>query len=433
MLKLLKLLVFIPSLIFTQNTVSGTFPPAGDYEFALLYKSTPAGTQYINKGDLSSKGQFSIKLDSSATAGIYKLVYASPPEANNFDLLYNGKESIAFNFSEEKGLEFTESKENKLWHSYQHSIELVNQTINNYYTKKSTDKKAFYSIFKTLKETQTAFENASEDMMVSAFIKSNAPYIPMSYEDIFTYKNNLKHYYLEAVDFGNPLIQSSDFLIDRVMGFVFGMADNNIEYKKQVDILVNEIGPGQKVIGVILLETVWRNFKNMENVEMANYVADNYLLDLSKQFNYYSLTEDILAYKNTTIGSKAIDFEIASNENNGKTSLHELDSAQQYLVIFWSSTCSHCLKELPKVKTLLADKKDIEVIAIGMEEDDSDNWKQKRSEFPDFIHVLGMGKWDNPISNSYGVEATPSYFLLDKEKIIIAKPNNYEALKEIIK
>ncbi|MEM6517530.1 MAG: TlpA disulfide reductase family protein, partial [Bacteroidota bacterium] len=375
----------------------------------------------------------SIELDSSTAKGLYKIVYASPPETNNFDFIYNGGESIVFRFSEEKGLEFEESKENKMWISYQHSMEMVNQTISNYYTQKSEDQEAFHSIFKTLKDTQSAFEEASENLMVSAFIKSNTPYIPVVYEDLSTYKNNLKHHYLQPVDFGNPLVQSSDFVIDRVMGFVFGMVDKNSEYKEQVDILVNEIGPGEKVIELILLEMVWRNFKNMENTELANYVSDNYLMELSKQFKYEDLTNKLMAYKNTSIGQKAIDFEISQSDKKLANSLHDLDVAENYLLVFWSSTCSHCLEELPKVRNLLKSNEDFKVIAFGMEDGDATFWKEKITQFPDFIHVLGTGKWDNPVSKAYGIEATPTYFLLDKDKTIKAKPEDFDALVNILK
>ena len=434
MKRLLKFLFFLPLALIAQNTISGTFSPADDYTFALLYKSTPTGTDYIDKAELSEDGSFSITLDSSATAGIYKIVYATPPEQHNFDLIYNGKESISFTYSQDKGVDFTESKENKLWMSYLHSMDMVNKTISNFYTQESTDKAAFKSIFKTLMETQSAFEEASKDLMVSAFVTSNAPYIPMSIEDLSTYTKNLKRSYLDSVDFGNPLLQSSDFLSDKTMGFIFGMnLENNAAYKKHIDILVNKIGEGQKVIEIILLELVWRNFKNKDNQEMADYVSDNYLLKLSKQYSYDSLTEELAASKNSAIGAKApnFDFETTKNDTTKKTSLYELEDGNQYLIIFWSSTCGHCLDELPKVNTLLTNKKHVKVIAIGLEEDD-ETWNKAIKTYPNFTHVLGLGKWDNPISDDYGVEATPSYFLLDAEKIIVAKPNDYYELVKIL-
>jgi protein-disulfide isomerase len=101
------------------------------------------------------------------------------------------------------------------------------------------------------------------------------------------------------------------------------------------------------------------------------------------------------------------------------------------VIIFWSSTCGHCLEELPKIKDILADKKDLTVIAIGLE-DEADNWQKMIGAYQDFIHVLGLGKWGNPTSDAYGVESTPSFFLLDKDKAIIAKPYDADALKAIL-
>jgi hypothetical protein len=62
-------------------------------------------------------------------------------------------------------------------------------------------------------------------------------------------------------------------------------------------------------------------------------------------------------------------------------------------------------------------------------EDDNKTWKQKIKNFPEFIHVLGLGKWDNEIGDKYGITATPTYFVLDKNKRIISKPENIEVLK----
>ncbi|NNL16765.1 MAG: TlpA family protein disulfide reductase, partial [Flavobacteriaceae bacterium] len=108
----------------------------------------------------------------------------------------------------------------------------------------------------------------------------------------------------------------------------------------------------------------------------------------------------------------------------------ELESHKRYIVLFWSSSCSHCLEDLPKLKKHIAALKegDTKVIAIGME-DEPYNWNNEILYYPDFIHIYGEGKWDNPIGDAYGVAATPTYFVLDKDKKIIAKPYDFEALK----
>ena len=427
-------MALLPTLLWSQHKVEGTFTPAEEFTYAFLYHATPTGSDYIDRAKLEADGSFSIVLDSTATPGIYKIVYALPPEDNNFDFIYSGTEDIALNFSLDEGLEFTESNENKLWSSYTKSMELVNMTISNFYTKESTDEVAFTDIFKTLKDTQNAFEDASKGTMANVFIKANRPYVPESFEDISTYSKNLKQTYLTNVDFSNPLLQSSDFLIDRVLAYIFGMSasTDNATFKKDVDDLVTIIGEEQLQIKTLLLELIWSRFTQQDNEAVANYISDTYLHELAQQIEYPELADALRVYKNNSIGSTAFNFDLALTKN-GKTettTLHGLESAEHYLVIFWSSTCGHCLEELPQVKELLMSQSNLKVIAFGLE-DDAENWQKEITNFPDFIHVLGLQKWENTVAHEYGVKSTPSYFLLDKDKNIVAKPYDLEALKKL--
>ncbi|NRA91156.1 MAG: TlpA family protein disulfide reductase [Psychroserpens sp.] len=288
---------------------------------------------------------------------------------------------------------------------------------------------------KYLKDTQDGFEDASKGTLAETFIKANRPYMPENYEDLSTYSSNLKATYLDHVDFNNYLLQSSDFIIDRVLAFIFGMtADTTNEvYKKDIDTVIEKIGEGELELKTLLMQMVWGKFDTMGNTEMVLYVTDNYLLDLSKATNFQALTDELMVYKNNTIGKTAQNFDLEIDKNGTKelTSLYDLNTSEQYLIVFWSSSCGHCLDELPKLKTLLADRSEIKVIAIGLE-DETEGWKQLIPEYPDFIHVLGSGKWENPIANAYGVSSTPSLILLDQDKKIIAKPYDVKALMEII-
>ena len=96
--------------------------------------------------------------------------------------------------------------------------------------------------------------------------------------------------------------------------------------------------------------------------------------------------------------------------------------------MFWSSTCGHCLSELPELHKLVDSS--IKVIAIGLE-DAPEFWTETIKQFPKFTHVYGDKKWDNEIGNSYNVNSTPSYFVLNKDKIITAKPYDIKAVKQL--
>lgn len=431
MKKIIVILVLLPVLGLSQS-VKGNFSPAEEFTYAFLYQATPEGANYVNRGKLDSIGNFEIPLDSTISPGIYKIVYATPPEENNFDFIYDGKESIAFNFSNEQGVEFTDSDENKLWDSYLKSIDMVNQTISNYYSKDQIDKEGYSSIFKVLKDTQLAYEESAKDKLVLAFITANRPYIPEQYEDISTYSKSLKTHYLNQIDFSNYLLQSSSFLVDRVSAYVFNMVQNPTDetYKQHVDDISTAISNDDLIIKTSLLEVIWQRFVTIENHDLANYITKTYLLDLANTTNNKVLAQTITSYKNTSLGTKAPNFDILLE--NSITNLHQLKDAENYLVIFWSSGCSHCLKELPKVKELIATKPNLKVIAYGLE-DDNISWSEYIKNYPDFTHVIGLGKWDNQIVQTYGIAATPMYFLLDASKMIVAKPYDYEELEVVLK
>ena len=114
MKRILFLIALLPSILLAQNTIKGTFSPAKDYNFALLYKVTPTISDYVSNAELKEDGSFEFKLDSTNTKGMYRLVYAVPQEDYNFDIIYNGKEDIELTFNSETGVEFKKSTENKL-------------------------------------------------------------------------------------------------------------------------------------------------------------------------------------------------------------------------------------------------------------------------------------------------------------------------------
>lgn len=429
MKKIILLLLLIPIFSMGQHTITGRFTPADNYSYAFLYRATPISTEFVTRSEVDSLGNFSFKIDSVAQTGIYKLVYAMPPEKYNFNIIYDGEEDIDLTFGEDKGLEFIKSNENKLWASYTKSLEMINSTISNYYTKGGENKTSFDEIFKALSDFQAAYESNSEGMLVNALIKANRPYIPKKYEDVSEYAKNLKSNYLKNINFDNPLLQSSDFISDRVMTYVFGVSDNTTDefYEGQLKNLNGLIKSVEPTIQISILLPVWQRFRVLANDGMANYMIDEYLLKLAKKTDNELLLETFEDFKNTSVGKKAHDFEIELSDGT-KTSLYGLDDSEKYLVIFWSSTCSHCLAEMPKVKEYLTDHPEVKVIAYGLE-DDKINWQKEIENYPEFIHVVGLDKWDNKDAITYAIDATPSFFLLDSDRTIISKPEDAEALK----
>ena len=437
MKRILFLIALLPSILLAQNTIKGTFSPAKDYNFALLYKVTPTISDYVSNAELKEDGSFEFKLDSTNTKGMYRLVYAVPQEDYNFDIIYNGKEDIELTFNSETGVEFKKSTENKLLASYTNSMSMVTQSIGNYFSQESKDSTALKAIFKTQRETQENFEKAAKDSRSLAFIEANKPYIPKQIEDVKTYINNLKTHYFDHVDFNNPILQSSNFLEERMLNYVFGMSSDSKDelenYKENIDVVYSYMKDAPNEVQRILLFDLWQQMSDLGFESIANYIAENYLLDVAVSLNDQDLLHALILYKNISTGNVAPDFDIEIKEKDKfiTKKLTELKAAENYIIVFWSSTCSHCLDEVPQLQTFVKslEKDKVQVIAIGLE-DEPYRWKDLTYSYPEFIHVYGEGKWDNKIGDDYGVSSTPTYFILDKEKKIISKPIDFKALKD---
>ncbi|WP_170233943.1 TlpA family protein disulfide reductase [Bizionia myxarmorum] len=429
MKKLVFLSFLLPFLGAAQHTIKGAFTPAESYTFALLYHVTPTATNYINQAETSIDGNWTFKLDENAETGIYKVVYAVPVEENNFDVFYNGKEDISLVFDLEDGLTFTASEENMLWQTYTDSISKINGLISNYYRNEKSDTSEIIAIFEAQKSTQNHFEKVTVDKMIAPFVKSNKTYIPDGFEDVNTYSLNLKKHYFDYMEFGNPLLQSSAFLNERVIAYVMAMPEETSYYIQAVDDVVNAIGNHEEA-QILQLESLWQSMLKNQHPDVANYISDTYLLPLAKTYNINYLIKVLEDYNKSAIGKKANNFDFTYLENNKpiKTNLYEFNTYKKTLLIFWSSGCSHCLDELPKVKTLMEKHPDMTVLAYGLE-DGVRNWNQTITQFPNFIHTYDLKKWDSPVIQTYGISATPSYFILDTDKTILAKPEHIADLE----
>ena len=436
MKRLLFLSLLLPSILFAQHTIKGVFSPAEDYNVALLYKVMPAFSKYITNTSIKEDGSFEIKLDSTIKKGIYRLVYAIPQEDYNFDIIYNGKEDIELTFNSETGVKFTKSVENKLLSSYSSSMSMVTQSINNYFRTQSKDTIALKAIFKTQRETQSNFEKAAKETMALQFIKANKPYIPSKIEDVNIYTNNLRKHYFDYLDFNNSALQSSSILQEKMLNYVFGMISNRDDettnYKKNIDVVYTKMKVASNEVKRVLLFDLWQQMVDLGLEPVANHIAETYLMDIAVALNDQELLHTLILYKDLSIGRQAPDFDIELKVKDKYITkkLSELEGYKNYVVVFWSSKCSHCLDEIPQLNTFIKtlEKGSVKVVAVGLE-DEIYNWKHLTYDFPDFIHVYGEGKWDNEIGDAYGVTSTPTYFILDKDKKIVEKPEDFETLK----
>ena len=138
------------------------------------------------------------------------------------------------------------------------------------------------------------------------------------------------------------------------------------------------------------------------------------------------------------IGALSYNLQRMQSNDDKYWTLHDVP-ANYMVLIFFEPSCGHCKKEVPK---LFQEYKDtlkamgVKIFAVYTQYD--------KEEWLKFIEEKGLDSsgwynvWDGPYPHSrfrdyYDIYSTPTIFVLDKEKKIIAKRLGVEHLKDFLK
>lgn len=440
MLKKILFLGFILSFInlFAQHTVTGEIKPANDHSWLILYKLNGVSQKYINDTTVL-EGKFSVEIPKNSPSGMYRLLYDN---INNkfVDFIYN-KEDISLVFHPDYPMQlvkFSKSGENILYQKYIEKISSLQNRLDSlqvsYFQENVATKelKSHYSKeLIELKREQKIFETESKGKLVNHFIVANNRY----YSDTLIkstndYLNVIKTHYFDYINFDDSELHKSSLFVDRIMDYVFYLNTSN---DKKTLIKLRKEGV-TKVLSYVkktklkkdIIESLLYTFAQQEDLEMVSYLIEDHFKKLPVAYQDYAFKEMINDMLKTTIGNKAPN--IVWTEKGKEKSLYKLKDKKYYLVVFWSTTCPHCLQEMPLIDKYLKDKSNITSLAIGLETEESKvTWTDEKYYYEQFTHILGENKYENKYVKDYGVSSTPNFYLLNSDKIIIAKPYDVKA------
>ena len=102
------------------------------------------------------------------------------------------------------------------------------------------------------------------------------------------------------------------------------------------------------------------------------------------------------------------------------------------IVYFWSYTCEHCRDNIKYLKRFLDENNNFSLIAVSVKGDIKKIKNLvKKEKIDGFFYHDGM-EWDSPYVLDYAVTATPSFFILDKDKKILYKPFDFKELTDFV-
>lgn len=444
--KILFSIILFSQITFGQNYVKGTMNPAysNQYNWVILYQLKGAKQVYIGNTTLAN-GEFKINIPATASKGVYRLMYKMD-QKSQVDFIYN-KENVELTFNPKEpktSVKFIVSDENKLYSNYLIKATALQQKLDSlqleyFHLKDNKSKMEVSNLYsKTLKdykETEKSYQLKSEGLQASHFIKANEVYFPSKLlKTPQEFLNSKKQHYFDFVNFEDKVLQNSIFITEKVIDYVFYLSVSedvsvqNSLYKQAIKEVEEKAG-NDLLLKSDLLTTILYNFNQQENAPLMKYVLNIYT-KLPKEFQNLEVIKDTKNKLKLAIGNVAPDF---SWQENGVTKkLSNLNIADHYILVFWSTTCSHCLHEIPLLHEFSKTLKDVHVIGFTLEKDDL-GFKKYSKLYPEWTNVLGLNKWQNKTARTYEIRATPTYFILDKNKRIVAKPNHFEDVKAFFK
>ena len=246
-------------------------------------------------------------------------------------------------------------------------------------------------------------------------------------QDTLNYYLYYRNHYWDGVDFSDDRILRTPVFhrkMERYMEQVL---------PKHPDTLINEIDKMIASTGEnsdLRQYLLWYFTNTYETSNIMGYdkifvhMVDEYFTDVSYDWLtpsvQKSMTDRVNKMRGVLIGEFAPSLIMADTSGNF-ISLHQQE-AEYIIVLFWTSTCGECKREVNKLKAFYNESTlDLKIFAVNTDTVFSDWKKYVREKGLDWINVNGNISLSGDYHETYDVFSTPTIYVLDNEKRIIAK------------
>jgi thiol-disulfide isomerase/thioredoxin len=440
---------------FAQDSivVKGTF--IGNTKYAkVLMKKFGVGNFPIGGATIKDE-KFSLSIPTSVAPGVYRFQYAIGEGEQYIDLIINGTEKeIAFTLqaNEENATPvFVASDENKLWYNYKTQsnaqllkIDLLNQFIYAYPNRNAAVVKAAMQEWEQEKALYLKNFNEFKEIMQGTWAYEMVVNRPFYFTNP-TEEPRLQDYYKrehfwDGFNAQNPKLLNTPLYTEHILNFLrywmnpnmnFSAEEKTNGFKRSVDVIMRQFA-GNEQTHEFAYKYLTLGFKEIGEEEVLQYLDENYKDLANRCFDDFEKTEfdkRMEGYAALKVGNLSPDFQL--NQESGKAKIKSLFKlkSDKTLIVFWSSSCPHCMEEMPKLNEWAATQTSLTVIAVSLDMNSSVH-NESIKNFPNMIHSCDYKGWDTEAATKYYIAATPTFIILDKDKKVIGKYSNIERIKK---
>ena len=430
-----------------------------EYIFEATIKNAPEKEFYLadfygDKNHLrdtvkpDASGYFSFKLKESYYPGMYRVFLDKDVF---FDFIYN-HENIKIKTDYDHladSLKVISSEENKLYYKflragndYRRKFELLGPVVN-YYPQSD-------SFYFEIKEKYTASQNdyiklvdkmvfENQDAWATKVIRQRKPLYYDPALDEFGRREYATEHFFDNISFDDVDLIRSNVYTTIAIEYMSLYSNPNLsqdqleaEFIKAVDKIMKEAAENS-IIYEFIVEYLVGGFERFHFDKVLDYIAENYSpAQCENEERKTDLQTRLKKYAELSNGKDAPEFEM--NDLNGNPVKLSKIKADYTLVLFWASWCPHCAETMPEIHKIYQknDKSKLEIVAVSLDKEKSE-WEKAVKELGfTWINCCDLKSWDSEAAIDYNVYATPTMFLLDKQKKIVAKPITITELKNAL-
>ena len=237
-------------------------------------------------------------------------------------------------------------------------------------------------------------------------------------------------HYFNFIDFSDERILTNPYLTNKILDYLYNYTERSeIGIQASIDKLLNFNDVNPKVQAFII-DLLVDFFSEKEAVEYVEYINRKYLgtCDLPLSEETLAIIESAAPFKP---GEVVPNLKLP-NEAKHNVPLSVL-SGKINVIVFWASWCPHCVREIPKLKTLYDQMKgDLGVYSVSVDTSATDWINSVKSYELDWHNVNDLQGWDSEALKTFGVTSTPTLILLDENLGWIGRASSFDGLRELV-
>lgn len=230
----------------------------------------------------------------------------------------------------------------------------------------------------------------------------------------------------KSIDFTHPYLKTSGLLGELLEGYYIMLENTGqsldsvyVEMNKSTDYLIDNVKDDTILLNLISKQ-LFNLFEKRSLFEAASHLANKLLNNSNCNCLINKKLENLLQkYVQLKVGNTAPDVQLSSNKKLS-------DIKKSILLVFGSSTCKACKQEAISLLQFYdkwkAQKTPIEVIYISL--DTHKTVFQSAFKNAPWKTYNDFKGWEGKAVQDYFVNATPAYFLLDKNLKILLHPKS---------